>query len=404
MEVKPTRLLILDDELPIGRLLVRVARAIGWQGASTASVAEFQALVRAAHPDVILLDLHLGAADGIEQLRFLHAERYRGSIVLMSGFADRVLDAARRLGMSLGLVVVAVIQKPATVEQIRAVLGSIQGDRRDDLAALAPSERVPPSCEQLSAARLGQAVADGELRLTFQPIVGGVSRTVEKLEALARWHHPERGVVMPDEFIPLGEQDVDVIDRLTLWVVRTAIEQSKLLRRLAFPATIAVNLSAKNLRSLDFPDQIAALVADLGASPADLTLEITESAATEDPNVTIDILTRLRLKGFGLAMDDFGTGFSSLKALLNSPFSELKIDKSFVANALTSREARVVVKQVARLARDLGLKTVAEGVETQSVVDQMLEFGVDSIQGYHISRPLQADQLPAWLADWSQAA
>lgn len=165
-----------------------------------------------------------------------------------------------------------------------------------------------------------------------------------------------------------------------------------------------MNLSAKNLRSLDFPDQIAALVADLGASPADLTLEITESAATEDPNVTIDILTRLRLKGFGLAMDDFGTGFSSLKALLNSPFSELKIDKSFVANALTSREARVVVKQVARLARDLGLKTVAEGVETQSVVDQMLEFGVDSIQGYHISRPLQADQLPAWLADWSQAA
>jgi EAL domain-containing protein (putative c-di-GMP-specific phosphodiesterase class I) len=117
--------------------------------------------------------------------------------------------------------------------------------------------------------------------------------------------------------------------------------------------------------------------------------------------MAMDILTRLRLKGFRLAMDDFGTGFSSLKALLNSPFSELKIDKSFVANVLTSRDARVIVGSVAHLARAMGLKTVAEGAETHAVMEQLSEFGVDSAQGYYVSRPMRGDLLPSWLREWS---
>ena len=205
---------------------------------------------------------------------------------------------------------------------------------------------------------------------------------------------------MPDMFIPITEQEPGVIDRFTQWVVRTAGAQVRQLRQQGVPASIAVNISARNLRQLDFPDRLLDLVTELGLSAAAITLEITESAATGDPAVTKDILTRLRLKGFRLAMDDFGTGFSSLKALLGSPFSELKIDKSFVGSMLTSPDARVIVKSTIRLAQEMGLKTVAEGVETQDVHDRLVEFGVDHIQGYHISRPMAANQVSAWMTAW----
>jgi EAL domain-containing protein (putative c-di-GMP-specific phosphodiesterase class I) len=220
------------------------------------------------------------------------------------------------------------------------------------------------------------------------------------LEALARWHHPARGVIMPDAFIPVGEREQAVIDRLTQWAVRSAGAHARQLDREGVPTPVAVNISAKNLRLLDFPDRLVDLVLGEGSSPAAITLEITESAATGDPTVTRDILTRLRLKGFRLAMDDFGTGFSSLKALLGSPFSELKIDKSFVADVLTSPDARVIVKSTIGLAQEMGLKTVAEGVETQGVQDQLHEFGVDNIQGYHISRPMPASRVSGWLTQW----
>ncbi|MBI3512876.1 MAG: EAL domain-containing response regulator [Proteobacteria bacterium] len=397
------RLLILDDEVAVGRLLVRVAERAGWEARSTATAGEFQVQVGVDRPDAIMLDLHLGDADGIEQLRFLHGRGYDGTIVLMSGFADRVLDAARELGTSLGLTISAIVAKPATIEEIEAVLAAIQ--MPDRTAAIEPDEThgAAPSLGPLSAARIDQGMIDGELQLEYQPIVNGKDRAVEEIEALARWHHPTRGLVMPNEFIPISEQDTGVIDRLTMWVVRTANEQSKRIHRLATETRLAVNVSAKNLRSLEFPDQLAGLVAELGAAPSNLTLEITESATTSDPTATMDILTRLRLKGFRLAMDDFGTGFSSLKALVNSPFSEIKIDKSFVANVLASRDARVIVKTVAHLAHDMGLKTVAEGAETQAVVDQLLEFGVDSVQGYHVSRPMPANRLDGWLSEWSAA-
>jgi EAL domain-containing protein (putative c-di-GMP-specific phosphodiesterase class I) len=237
--------------------------------------------------------------------------------------------------------------------------------------------------------------------LEYQPIVGGKSGSLEDIEALIRWRHPQRGLVMPDSFIPVIERDANLIDRITMWVVRTASEQLKRLDRVAL-ANMSVNISAKNLTSLDFPDQLLDLVTGLDRMPNSVTLEITETATAANPRITTDILTRLRLKGFRLAMDDFGTGFSSLKGLLNSPFSQLKIDKSFVSSMLTSRDARAIVKSVADLARNMGLKTVAEGAESQAVVDQLLDFGVDGIQGYHISRPLPSSQLSAWHAGWSQ--
>lgn len=389
------RLLILDDEEAFGGFVARVAQDLGWAAENTATVEDFQARFRAAPPDAVTLDLQLGASDGVEQLRFLHAMRYTRPIVLISGFDSRVIDAAQQLGSSLGLMIVDGIQKPARVAAVRAVL-----ERLGQVVA-APADASPPlpsGAEMpISAQHIDHALEAGEMALAYQPILTASTGQVEKLEALIRWHHPERGLVMPDEFISVGERETAVIDRLTMWVVRAAVGQYHSLRALERPIAIAVNISAKNLHSLDFPDKIDEVVRKAGLASSALTLEITESAATSDPTATMDILTRLRLKGFRLAIDDFGTGFSSLKALLRLPFSELKIDKSFVANVLTSRDALVIVKSVIDLARNMGLKTVAEGAETQPVMDRLVEFGVDYIQGYVVSRPLGADQLPAFL-------
>ncbi|MEJ0071135.1 MAG: EAL domain-containing response regulator [Pseudomonadota bacterium] len=412
MPTEPPRLLVLDDEVALGEILVRIAQRNGWIAQATTAVAAFQAEFNGARPDAIMHDLQLGAGDGVEQLRFLHDRRYDGSVALMSGFADRVLHAASELGKSLGLAIVDVVSKPASNERIKALLDSFVADRALRLgdpvvrggAPTGSAGRAPIDVEPLSAARVDQGLSSGELALEYQPIVNSTTRQVDVLEALARWHHPTRGRIMPDAFIPITEEVPGVIDRFTQWVVRTAGAQVRQLRQQGVPASVAVNISARNLRQLDFPDRLLDLVTELGLSPAAITLEITESAATGDPTVTKDILTRLRLKGFRLAMDDFGTGFSSLKALLGSPFSELKIDKSFVGGMLTSPDARVIVKSTIRLAQEMGLKTVAEGVETQDVHDRLCDFGIDNIQGYHISRPIVANQLSAWMTAWGSFA
>ncbi len=254
-----------------------------------------------------MLDLHLGTDDGIEQLRFLGEQRYAGAIALMSGFGDRVLQSASTLGRSLGLTIAANLTKPASNAQIRDVLTVLSQHRASGRNghAVARAERNPS--EPLSVARLEQGLSSDELALEFQPIINCATGEVEVLEALTRWRHPERGLVMPDEFIPLAEQDNGLIDRMTQWVVCTASAESQRLYRLGMPGAVAVNISGRNLRSLDFPDRLLTLVGELGSSPSNITLEITETAAS-DPTVAADILTRLRLKGFRLAMDDFGTG------------------------------------------------------------------------------------------------
>jgi EAL domain-containing protein (putative c-di-GMP-specific phosphodiesterase class I)/CheY-like chemotaxis protein len=399
MDARP-RLLILDDDPAIGRMVERIARRGGWRAQATTRAAGFQDEFRAEPPDAVFLDLQLADTDGIEQLRFLHQGGFTGGVALMSGVSSRILDATAGLGQSLGLAILATLSKPAPRDQLEAVLATLAQHR--------PGGAQPPADPTiigapLTATRVDEALARDELRLAFQPIVDLATREVAMFEALVRWDHPTHGVLLPDAFIPVTEQDVAVIDRLTRWVIDAGCRQARILREIGASAQVAVNVSAKNLRNLDFPDQIVDLVSGLGCPPSWLKLEITESAATGDPTVTKDILARLRLKGFRLAMDDFGTGFSSLRALLNSPFSELKIDKSFVASVLTSRDARSIVESVAHLAHDMGLKTIAEGVETQVVADALAGYGIDLIQGYLVSRPMAADAIPDWLACWAAA-
>ena len=164
--------------------------------------------------------------------------------------------------------------------------------------------------------------------------------------------------------------------------------------------SVAVNISAPNLSDLTFADEMAELVSGCGLAGHQLILEVTESEAMSDPVRTMDVLSRLRLNGIELAIDDFGTGFSSLAELRNMPFSEIKIDKSFVIDSMVDKEARVFVRSIIELGRDLGLTVVAEGVENEKIWRLLVSLGCDVAQGYYIARPMDAEEWTNWIKDW----
>ena len=380
------RALILDDDQALCRLFSRLAAEVGFAPVPTTSRAEFEREFHDSEPEMVVLDLHLGDSDGIEVLRFLSSAGFVNPIILVSGADPRVLMASGRLGKELHLNVVGVLAKPARAAELRAAFSAAY-------ATLQP----------LSLDRLNSAIQADELLLEFQPIVDAVTRLPVCFEALLRWSHPTLGRVSPDRFIPLAERDPACIAALTDWVVRTAARAAVELEAAGFRLPIAVNISAQNVRDLDFPERLQAILRAAQIDPSRLIVEVTETAAFGDPVRTTDVLVRLRLKGVELAIDDFGTGYSSLSALKHLPFSMLKIDKSFVTDLATSRDSYAIAKSVADLARNMGLSTVAEGVETEEAARILTEFGVNHLQGYLISYPLALSRLLVWLKNGAGA-
>ncbi len=393
------RLVVLDDDEAIAQFMAGVATGRGWDARAVMREAEFQALIRAAPPNAIILDLQLATSDGIEQLRFLHSVGYRGAIVLISGFDARVLESAQQVGHSLGLSIVAVLEKPARAAHIHEVLATIE---QNPTPAASPAADAPPAFRSISPNDVAQAIDAGRMELHLQPIVSAAGHTVTRAEALVRWRDPVLGLVPPEQFIPAAEQDPAVIDQLTMWVAETGVTLNRRLAEQGSEIQVCINISGPSLRSPDFPDRMAAVLERMSAPPGAIALEITESMAMRDPDTTAAVLTRLRLKGFPIALDDFGTGHSSLTALRHMPFSAIKIDRSFVGDLETSRDSLAIVRSVIQLARDLHLASVAEGVASGNAARLLTEWGIDGLQGHYFSPPLPFDEFAAWLNGWSR--
>jgi EAL domain-containing protein (putative c-di-GMP-specific phosphodiesterase class I) len=378
-----TRVLVFDDDAAVGRLAVKVATMSGMDAAAVADAAAFAQRLRILPPQIVLLDLQLGETDGVEQLRLLAERQYSGALVLMSGFDVRVLATARALGQSLGLNVEAVLQKPLRVAELEAVL------RRLDAAG-----------QTHSAERLMAAISGNELILEFQPVISRKPRTLKKLEALVRWNHPTSGRIPPAGFLPLAESNTGIIDALTDWVVGASVRAYQVLGGFGISVPLAVNMSTQNLHDLTVPDRLERRLREGGMPARNLCLEITETAAFKDASLTMDILSRVRLKGMQLSIDDFGTGYSSLKMLRQMPFSEIKIDRSFVSDATTSRDSRMIVKSIMDLAANMEMRCVAEGVETEETAALLEQLGACDMQGFLIAQPMPVEAVAAWLAKW----
>ena len=396
MTEKPAiQILIIDDDFFTLKLLIRMLANLGFPHVATCDGGQ-HALNRidssSRHPDLILLDLNMPEMDGVEFVRKLAGHHYAGSLILVSGEDERVLQAAENLVRAHQITLLGSLHKPVTPEGLAALLGKWSP----------PSQNRPPQAakEVYGADELRAAIANGELVNYYQPKVAVATGRVVGVEALARWQHPHDGMVLPVQFIGVAEAH-GLIDDLTRAVLISALDQAKLWQEAGLVLQLAVNVSIANLASLDFADFITGLAATAGVPPQQVVLEVAEGRIMmNDMRVPLETLTRLRLKRFRLSIDDFGSGHSSLAQLRGIPFDELKIDRSLVHCASTDEMIRAKYDASLSIARQLGMEVVAEGVEDRDDWDFLCRTGCDLAQGYFIARPMPAASLYAWIQAW----
>jgi diguanylate cyclase (GGDEF)-like protein/PAS domain S-box-containing protein len=333
--------------------------------------------------------------------------------VLLPGVADR--ETACRIAQNLRLALARPVEIAGLQVEVEASVGiAMHPDHGGDVATLirhadvsmyvskvthAPvvydAEHDHNSLARLTLlAELRHAFQRDELVLHFQPQASAALGRIGKVEALVRWEHPQHGLLGPDRFVPVAEES-GLIRTLTWHVLEKALCQCAAWRREGRDFVVAVNITSRELVDLSFPDEVAGLLAKWKVPPGRLELEITETTILIDPPRTREVLARLRDIGVRLAIDDFGSGHSSLSYLKRLPIDVLKIDKSFVLNMADDADDAVIVRSIIDLGHNLGLQVVAEGVESEAACRRLVALGCDLLQGYHLGRPE-----PAATASW----
>lgn len=388
--------LVIDDEDFIRSLLQRVLRKLGAtsiRSAATGMEALHQ-IDEDGAPDIILCDLNMPEMDGVEFIRHLMGRDFRGGIVLISGEDRRILETVAQLGVAQNLNILGVLPKPISAQSLLALVS----DFHHKNAASQTSQDVTVSAEELA-----DALTNRVLVTHFQPKVNACTRVLTGVETLVRWPHPIKGMISPDSFIPLAESH-GLIDQLTDLVLDCALKQAAVWQAAGLRLKIAVNVSVDNLHTLTLPETIMQAAMAAGVNPHDLVLEVTESRLMTDVVTPLEILTRLRLKGIELSIDDFGTGHSSLEQLKRIPFTELKVDRAFVHGACRDETALSILESSVSLAKRLGMTVVAEGVEDEEDWNLVAQLGVNTVQGYFVSRPMPGEDILQWWKDWQNRA
>lgn len=383
---------LLDDEEALVDLHCEVAELAGLEAHGFTRASDFfEQVVDFESGSILVLDLHMPEMDGIEVMRRLAKMHNTPAFILLSGHDSSVLNSAEKLCRAHGLEVIASLQKPVSLDNLMQLFK--QHNPGNSYQKQTVSSH---SAQEITVDDLKQAIRKNQLVLHFQPQLELGTKKLSGIEVLVRWQHPEQGLVYPDSFIPLAENS-GLIGELTYWVIDNTIQQQQLWQREGLTTTVSVNISTMDITSLKLPEQLADLLNNNKLAAKRLTLEVTESALMGELVTSLDILTRLRLKGIRLSIDDFGTGYSSLSQLHRVPFTELKIDRSFVRNLSTDNEARAIIKTCILLGHELNMRVVAEGVEHEVDFELLQQMGCDIVQGYYIARPMPTDKLLAWV-------
>ncbi len=337
--------------------------------------------------DVLLLDLNMPDMDGIELLRLLTEYDAPPAVIVFSGEDPRLLETASDLAGNFGLHILGAMPKPISRDKLERLLNAFLSELPKDSAT---DELIILTEQEISA-----GIDSGRIELYYQPKVDAVTMKMIGLEALLRWRREDGILLGPGSIVPIAEAS-GLIHVLTKKIFVTAVEQVAQWSAAGKNWKVSCNFSIDDLSSPDIVSLVEETLASFNVSPEQIILDVTESKLAQDSSLILEQLTRIRLRGIGLSIDDFGTGFSSMEQLRKFPFTELKIDRAFVFGASSQPAAKAIFESSVELVHRMAMVAVAEGAETEEDLLLCRELKVDLIQGYLIARPMPAEQVVEW--------
>ena len=346
--------------------------------------------------DIILCDVDMPTMDGMATMRHLSNMDYPASIILVSAVGHALLTSIEAMTRAYGLKLLGVMPKPPSRGILQSLLNNHTSSINKPRGVVIRG--VPVTLQDIDS-----ALKKGEFIPYFQPKVSMKSGKVVGFEALIRWNNPARGLLMPGAFLKIAEEG-GLMDRLTWVMLEKSAAICKKWRDQGLKLSVSVNLSLSSLSRIELTERIIEVITRQGLQPDGMIMEVTESAAMTDIGHCIENLARLRLHGFGLSIDDYGTGYSSMQQLTRVPFTELKIDQSFVMGASQHESARLVVESSLDIARKMGLQSTVEGIETAEQWVMLRNMGCDIAQGYWIARPMPESAIIGWVERWNRTS
>ena len=388
--------LVVDDHEFQRAVMMEMLEAIGAKAVyeATDGASAIEVIREMDQPfDVIVTDIDMPGMDGMAFIRRLGETRARASVIITSALDRSLLDTIETMSAAYGMRLLGTIAKPPTPERF-AELVALHWKARPN------PERAVKNSGPFSIDEIVAGLQDEQFEPFYQPKIELRTGRVKGAEALARWRRPDSGIVLPYAFIaPL--ENSDHIAELTWTMLARSARDCRNWREAGLDLNVSVNLSVKLLGDPAIADAITWQVENQGLAPRHMILEITESAAMSSVGHVLENLIRLRMKGFGLSIDDYGTGYSSMQQLTRIPFTELKIDQSFVMHAAHQEASRMILESSLEMARKLRIVSVAEGAETSQDWNLLRESGCDLAQGFYVAEPMPAAQFPDWVRGWA---
>jgi EAL domain-containing protein (putative c-di-GMP-specific phosphodiesterase class I)/FixJ family two-component response regulator len=374
--------LVVEDDGFQRRTVARMLRSLGVSEVREARDGKegLASMLGPAYVDLVVCDLDMPEMDGMEFLRHLGRAHSPASVVISSAKDRSLAVSVEKMALAYGVRLLGLMEKPVTLAGLEDLIA-----RRD--ATEPQLRRLSVEDSSYSRREILHGVRNGQFVPFYQPKVALASGRVLGMEALARWHHPDHGLVAPGAFISVLELSGD-IDELTLMILKDAAGACFRMQERGLPLTVSVNLSLASLTDTSMADRITEVVHTMGLDTGYVIFEITETAAMTQIAPALENLARLRMRGFGLSVDDFGTGYATLEQLMRVPFSELKIDQTFVTGSAANAASGIIVESSVGMARKLGITSVAEGVESLADWNLVKAARCDVAQGYFVARPM----------------
>lgn len=396
---KNSQILLIDDDPTQIAILTAYFASIGIQDIHSAidgSQAKNILETQETPFDFIFTDLGMPNTDGFELLKYLGANSFTGKVIIISGHEHILLESASSLGKMYGLAIIGQIRKPLTKQALDRLTAETDTLKTSGVRSNQPT--IDPN-------HISEAIYNREIIPHYQPKVDLLSGRIIGAEALARWIDPQHGVISPATFLPVAEE-CGLMSQLTMSIFHQTMADYKNNMEAWTGKKISVNLTPDLLQTASLPNTLENMVSEYGLKVSSICIEITESGIIDFDPTVVEVLSRLRIKGFDLSIDDFGTGAANIANLKAFPYNELKIDQSFVNNVLTDAFSAETVRTSISLARQLGLRIVAEGIENEDVLKYVKSKGIDQAQGYLFSKPVPAADITrmfanplSWIAD-----